>query len=311
MKVFVTGGAGQVGSTVIDMLLARGDEVVGIDNFSTGRRDNLTPHANLRLVEGTITDAAVVESLFAEFKPNVVVHTAASYKDPDDWGTDALVNAAGTANIAKASKVHNVSRLIYFQTALCYGTKPLQSPITLDHPIDPANSSYAISKTAGEHYVQFSGVDWITFRLANVIGERNVSGPLPIFFERLSAGKKCFVTPARRDFCYARDLARVVVRAADGAGHGTYHFSSGKDVAIRELYDAVVAAMKLNDYPEPEVKPLGPDDAASILLDPSRTFADFGEVEFTPLLKIAEAAVERWKKEGVQGGYTHLKIARS
>lgn len=311
MKVFVTGGAGQVGSTVIDMLLARGDRVLALDNFSTGRRDNLTQHKNLQLVEDTIVDAAVVEKLFGEFKPQVVIHTAASYKDPDDWGTDALVNAAGTANIAKASKGHAVSRLIYFQTALCYGTKPTQSPITLDHSINPVNSSYAISKTAGEHYVQFSGVDWVTFRLANVIGERNVSGPLPIFFERLSGGKKCFVTPARRDFCYAADLARVVVRAADGVGQGTYHFSSGKDVSIRELYDAVVAAMKLNDYPEPEVKPLGPDDAASILLDPSRTFTDFGQVEFTPLLKIAEAAVERWKKEGVQGGYTHLKIARS
>jgi UDP-glucose 4-epimerase len=311
MKVFVTGGAGQVGSTVIDMLLARGDQVLAIDNFSTGRRDNLTQHKNLQLVEDSIVDGAIVEKLFAEFKPQVVIHTAASYKDPDDWGTDALVNAAGTANIARACKTHAVSRLIYFQTALCYGTKPTQSPITLDHSINPVNSSYAISKTAGEHYVQFSGVEWVTFRLANVIGERNVSGPLPIFFERLSGGKKCFVTPARRDFCYAADLARVVVRAADGVGHGTYHFSSGKDVSIRELYDAVVAAMKLNDYPEPEVKPLGPDDAASILLDPSRTFADFGQVEFTPLLKIAEAAVERWKREGVQGGYTHLKIALS
>jgi UDP-glucose 4-epimerase len=172
------------------------------------------------------------------------------------------------------------------------------------------NSSYAISKTAGEHYVQFSGVDWVTFRLANVIGERNVSGPLPIFYERLSQRKKCFVTPARRDFCYAGDLAKVVVRAADGEGRGTYHFSSGKDVAIRELYDAVVSAMKLNEYPEPEVRPLGPDDAASILLDPSRTFTDFGSVEFTPLARIAELAVERWRQEGVQGGYTHLKDAR-
>lgn len=310
-KVFVTGGAGQVGSTVIDMLVARGDQVVAIDNFSTGRRDNLAPHKNLTLVEDTIVDAAVVDRLFSEFKPEVVIHTAASYKDPDEWGTDALVNAAGTANIAKASKTYGISRLIYFQTALCYGTKPSQSPITLDHPIDPVNSSYAISKTAGEHYVQFSGVDWVTFRLANVIGERNVSGPLPIFYERLAGGKKCFVTPARRDFCYAADLARVVVRAADGVGRGTYHFSSGKDVSIRELYDAVVAAMKLNDYPEPEVKPLGPDDAASILLDPSRTFRDFGTVEFTPLTKIAEAAVQRWKRDGVQGGYTHLKVART
>jgi UDP-glucose 4-epimerase len=310
MKVFVTGGAGQVGSTVIDRLLDRGDTVVAIDNFATGRRDNLKAHDRLTLVEDTIADAKVVDGLFSGFRPDVVIHTAASYKDPDDWGTDALVNAVGTANIAKASKTYGVSRLVYFQTALCYGTKPLQQPIRLDHPIDPVNSSYAISKTAGEHYVQFSGVEWVTFRLANVIGERNVSGPLPIFYERLSQGKKCFVTPARRDFCYAGDLAKVVVRAADGEGRGTYHFSSGKDVAIRELYDAVVAAMKLNEYPEPEVKPLGPDDAASILLDPARTFTDFGDVEFTPLARIAEVAVERWREEGVQGGYTHLKDAR-
>jgi UDP-glucose 4-epimerase len=311
MKVFVTGGAGQVGSTVADLLLSRGDEVLSIDNFATGRRDNVTPHRHLNLVEGSIVDRAFVDRLFEEFKPDVVVHTAASYKDPDDWYSDALVNAVGTATIAKASKVYGASRVIYFQTALCYGTKPVQHPIRLDHPINPANSSYAISKTAGEHYVQFSGVDWVTFRLANVIGERNVSGPLPIFFERLSAGKKCFVTTARRDFCYAGDLAKVVLQAVDGRGHGAYHFSSGKDVAIKELYDAVVAAMKLNHYPEPEVRPLGPDDAPSILLDPSRTFQDFVDVSFTPLSHIAGVAVDRWRQHGVQGGYTHLKLEKT
>ncbi len=311
MKVLITGGAGQVGSTVADILLARGDTVVSIDNYNTGRRDNLLDQPNLTQVEGSISDFALVDQLFDDFKPDVVVHTAASYKDPDDWSTDALVNAVGGANIAKACKTHKVGRLIYFQTALCYGTKPVQQPIRLDHPINPVNSSYAISKTAGEHYVQFSGVDWVTFRLANVIGPRNVSGPLPIFYGRLSQGKRCFVTPARRDFCFAGDLARVVVKAADGTGHGTYHFSSGKDVAIKELYDSVVRAMKLNDYPEPEVKPLGPDDAPSILLDPSRTFADFGDVTFTSLDEISRLSVERWQREGVVGGYTHLKEARA
>jgi UDP-glucose 4-epimerase len=309
MKVFVTGGNGQVGSTVADILLARGDTVMSIDNFSTGRRDNLLPQGNLSQIEDTIVDGELINRLFEEFKPDVMVHTAASYKDPDDWGTDALVNAGGTANIARSCRDHGVKRLIYFQTALCYGTKPSQHPIRLDHPIDPVNSSYAISKTAGENYVQFSGVEWISFRLANVIGERNVSGPLPIFYSRLSEGKRCFVTPARRDFCYAGDLAKVVVRAADGTGHGAYHFSSGKDVAISELYDAVVTAMRLNDSPEPEVRPLAPDDAESILLDPGRTFADFGELTFTPLAEIAEKAVARWSREGVQGGYTHLKEA--
>ena len=127
MKVFVTGGAGQVGSTVIDMLAKRGDDVLAIDNFTTGRRDNLAPDAKVKLIEDTIVDGAVIDRLFEDFKPDVVVHTAASYKDPEDWGTDALVNAAGTANIAKACKIHKVGRLIYFQTALCYGTKPTQS----------------------------------------------------------------------------------------------------------------------------------------------------------------------------------------
>lgn len=311
MKVLVTGGSGQIGSTVVDLLIHRGDDVLVIDNFATGRRDNLSSHPRLLIVEDTIASAGCVADLFSSFKPDVVIHAAASYKDPDDWQTDALVNCVGTANVARACKAHSVARLIYFQTALCYGTTPMKTPIPLDHPLRPDNSSYAISKTAGEQYVQLSGIDWVTFRLANVIGPRNVSGPLPIFYSRLSNGQKCFVTPARRDFCYAGDLARVVVKAADGLGKGTYHFSTGRDVPIKELYDAVVAAMKLNHYPEPEMRPLAKDDAPTILLEPTRTFSDFGAIEFTPLQKIAEMAVSRWRSEGVVGGYTHLREARS
>ena len=311
MKIFVTGGSGHVGSTIIDHVLARGDDVVAIDNFATGRRDNLGRHPKLRLVEDTIVDAKVVDGLIADFRPDVVIHTAASYKDPNDWEADALTNCVGGANVAKACKQHKVGRLIYFQTALCYGTKPLEQPITLSHPINPVNSSYAISKTTAEQYIQYCGVDYVTFRLANVIGPRNVSGPLPIFFQRLSAGKKCFVTEARRDFVFVKDLAKTVVKAVDGAGHGTYHFSSGGDVAIKDLYDNVVRAMRLNEYPEPDIRPLGPDDAPSILLDPSRTFSDFGEIQFTPLETIVDEAVAYYRQFGVEGGYTHLKVNES
>ena len=310
MKVFVTGGSGLVGSTVIDRLLARGDDVVAIDNFVTGRRDNLTPHPRLDLVEDSIIDAAVVDRLIGECRPDVMIHAAASYKDPDDWQGDALTNCVGSANIARACKVHKVERLIYFQTALCYGTNPREQPITLDHPIDPVNSSYAVSKTAGENYIQLSGVDWITFRLANCVGPRNVSGPLPIFFDRLLQGKRCFVTEARRDFVFVADLAEIVLKAADGTGHGTYHFSSGRDVAIKELYDAVVRAMQLNEYPEPEIRPLGADEAPTILLDPSRTVADFGELRFTPLDEIVGKTVAYYRQYGVQGGYTHLRSGK-
>lgn len=311
MKVYITGGYGQVGSTVAGMLLERGDEVYSIDNFSTGRRDNVKSHPNFNNIEGSITDFDLVNHTVEEFKPDIIIHTAASYKDPDDWYSDAYVNGAGTANVVKAAQNHGAKRFIYFQTALCYGLFPQESPITLNHPMNPANCSYAISKTCGENYVQLSGLDFVTFRLANVIGERNVSGPLPIFYARLLEGKQCFVTEARRDFCYAGDLAKVVVKAADGHGSGTYHFSSGEDVAIMELYDSVVKAMKLNHYPNPDVRPLGADDAASILLDPSRLLNDFGQVEITPLDDIAQKAVDRWNKDGVVGGYTHLKEARS
>ena len=307
MKVFISGACGQVGSHVAEMLLARGDEVLGIDNLATGRREHLADQPRLKVEVGSIADRDLLERLFAQFKPDVVVHTAASYKDPEDWYNDTLTNCVGGSNLIQAAKHHKAGRFIYFQTALCYGLKPTQQPIRLDHPKNPANSSYAISKTAAEDYLEISGLDYVTFRLANVVGPRNVSGPLPIFFQRLKDGKRCFVTKARRDFVFVKDLARYVLKAADGTGHGAYHFSSGKDIAIQDLYDAVVSAMELKSYPAPEVRELGPDDAPSILLDPSRTFADFGKVEFTSLGDTVAAAIAYYQKYGTQGEFTHLR----
>jgi UDP-glucose 4-epimerase len=241
MKVLVTGGAGFVGSHLVDRLLARKDRVLVIDNYATGRRDNLTPHPNLTTVEGTIADRGLVERVFAEFGPEQVVHAAASYKDPDNWTEDSLTNVVGTANVVQASKAARVRRLIYFQTALCYGLQPLEQPITLDHPLRPEGSSYAISKTAGEHYVQLGGLDWISFRLANAYGPRNLSGPLPTFYHRLSSDKPCFVMDTRRDFMFIDDLIEVVLRALDGRGRpGPYPVSSGSDVSIKELFDATL-----------------------------------------------------------------------
>ena len=307
MKAFITGGLGQVGSHVAELLLNRGDEVLVIDNLATGRREHLPPHPRLSVVEGTIADKSLVDEMVGDFRPHVLVHTAASYKDPDDWYNDTLTNSVGGANLIAAAKVNKVDRFIYFQTALCYGVFPKEQPVTLEHPINPDNSSYSITKTTTEQFLRLSGLDHVSFRLANVIGPRNVSGPLPIFFQRLTEGKRCFVTRARRDFVYVGDLAGCTVRAADGVGRGVYHFSSGGDIPILELYDAVVEGLQLNDYPEPEIRELGPDDAPSILLDPSRLEADFGAIDFTPLKETVRRAVEYYREFGVRAGYTHLK----
>jgi nucleoside-diphosphate-sugar epimerase len=258
-------------------------------------------------VEGSIADSALVSRLITEFRPDVVVHTAAAYKDPDDWITDVETNIRGMVNLVDAARKHSVARFVYFQTALVYGVKPEENPITLQHPRRVDNSSYSISKGAAEDYLTLSGLDHVTFRLANVIGPRNVSGPLPIFYQRLSEGKKCFVTPARRDFVYVGDLVRAVGQAIQGVGHGAYHFSSGGDAPIIDLYNAVVKAMGIRDYPEPERRELSPDDAPSILLDPSRTFADFGEINFTPLDTTVWNAVKYYQEFGAVQGYTHLK----
>ena len=311
MKVFITGGCGQVGSHIAEMLLERGDHVLAIDNLVTGRKEHLKEHKNLEVIIDTISNKDLIDKLVSEFLPDVIVHTAASYKDPNDWYNDSLTNCVGGSNMINAAKNFGVKKFIYFQTALCYGVKPLEQPVTLNHPKFPANSSYAITKTANEDFLEISGLDFVTFRLANVVGPRNVSGPLPIFYQRLKDGKKCFVTKARRDFVFVKDLAINVLKACDGIGSGAYHFSSGTDVAIKELYDAVVEAMNIKEYPAPDVVELGKDDAASILLDPSRTFKDFGNIEFTPLKETVAAAIEYFKVHGTLGEYTHLKLEES
>jgi UDP-glucose 4-epimerase len=308
-KILITGGAGFIASHLTDRLLDRGDTVLVVDNFATARRDSLPAERDgLTLVEASIAGTALVDSLFDDFRPDVVVHAAAAYRDPDDWDEDARTNALGTANIVQASERVGAGRLVYFQTALCYGLHPLEQPITLAHPLDPRDSSYAISKTAGEYYVRLSSLDWISFRLANVYGPRNLSGPLPTFYQRLSTGKPCFVMDTRRDFVFVDDLVSVALKAIVGTGKsGIYHVSSGADVSIKELFDATVAAMGIELDGDVEVRPRNPDDAPSILLDPSKTEADFDWAARTSLDDGVVKAVEYYRDYGVTETFTHLK----
>lgn len=307
MRIVITGGAGFIGSHLADQLIARGDEVTVIDNFATGRRDNLSPADGLEIVDGSIVDPELVRSTMLRARPQVIVHAAASYKDPDDWQSDAAVNVLGTANVVKAAKEADCSRLVYFQTALCYGLRPIEQPVTLDHPIRPGESSYAISKTAGEQYIQLSGLDWVSFRLANAYGPRNLSGPLPTFFQRLTTEKPCFVMDTRRDFIFIDDLVDCVLGSIKGAGSGAYHISSGSDYSIAELFDEVVRALGVHLAEPVEVRDRHEDDAATILLDPSRTADDFGWKASTPLSAGVAQAIDYYRRYGIEETFTHLR----
>ncbi|MEN8716839.1 MAG: NAD-dependent epimerase/dehydratase family protein [Verrucomicrobiales bacterium] len=312
MKVLITGGAGFVGSHIADQLLAQGDEVLVIDNYATGRRDNLTPDDGLTVVEGSIADADLVAKAFADFNPDKVVHAAASYKDPEAWEEDVLTNALGTINVVRGAQKCEVERFVYFQTALCYGLTPLEQPITLTHPLfsgkSEGGSSYAISKTGGEQYIELSGLDFQSFRLANAYGPRNLSGPLPTFFHRLTNDKPCFVMDTRRDFIFIDDLVEVVMGSLAGKGErGYYHIATGSDFSIKELFDATLKALDITLDEPVEVKPRGDDDVFTILIDPSKTEAHFDWKADTPLDEGIQRAIDYYREFGIEQTFTHLK----
>ncbi len=307
MKIFITGGAGFIGSHLADCFLQRGDQVLVIDNYATGRRDNLTQHACLRVVEGSIVQGSLVQELMIDYKPDLIIHAAASYKDSENWEEDSRTNVLGTVNVIQAAKKARCPRIVYFQTALCYGLQPKEQPITLAHVLDSGNSSYAITKTSAEQFIQLSGLDTISFRLANAYGPRNISGPLPTFYQRLLEGKSCFVMDTRRDFIYIDDLVDCVTKAIDKGVQGIYHISSGSDYSIQELFDATIKAMFVELVNPVELRSRNPDDAFTILLDPSRTENDLQWKISTPLQEGIKKTIHYYQKYGITETYTHLQ----
>ena len=307
MRVLITGGAGMVGSHVAELLEARGDEVIIIDNFATGRPEHILNLKTQYKFEDSIANEALYDQLSTQFSNiDVIVHTAASFANGNDWSDHINTNVLGTALITRLAQKFDC-RLIYFQTALCYGDNPTIQPVPLEYPRQPMASSYAISKTAGEFYIEQSGVDFVTFRLANIVGPRNLSGPLPIFYKRISAGEKCVIANAKRDFIDVRNLATVVLQAIDGRGNGAYHFSSGKDVQIIDLYKKVVSAMKLDFEPKFGFQENTAGGPPSILLDPTRTYSDFDMPAINSIEETVSGAISYYEKFGVTREVTHLK----
>ena len=292
MKVLITGVAGFIGSRLAEAHLAHGNDVVGIDNLSTGRIDNVPNDVDL--IRADIAPLVTWPSF------DLVYHCAASYKDRDNWERDARTNVLGTINVVREAQ-RNGARLVYFQTSLCYG--PTTGTIRPTAPLDP-HGSYAVSKTAGESYIRDSGLDFVSLRLANMYGPRNLSGPVPTFYKRLSEGEPCTVVDSRRDYVFVDDLVWVAVKAAT-QGHGVYHVSSGADYSIAELYLSVAAAMGKEVSP-PTLAPRGPDDVATLLLDPSETQREFGWTARTSLHDGISRAVDWYQSHPITETYTHL-----
>lgn len=297
MRVLITGAAGFIGSRLAEAMISHGHEVTGIDNLSTGRKANFPAGGVLHVWD--IRDAEA----FPPEDWDVIYHCAASYKDRHEWERDASTNVLGTIHVIREAQRTN-AKLVYFQTSLCYGPHPA-SPVSTNAPLDP-RGSYAVSKTAGESYIMDSGVPFVSLRLANMYGPRNLSGPVPTFYKRLTEGRPCTVVDSRRDFVFVDDLVWVAVKAAT-QGSGVYHVSSGTDRSIRELYEAIASALEI-DAPPAETVPRGKDDVATLLLDPIATHTEFGWTARTSLIAGIHRAVEWYRANGVEETYTHLEM---
>ena len=305
MRVLITGGAGCLGSNLIEHWLPLGHEIAVIDNFATGKREVLPSIERLKVVEGSVADAALLDETFEAFAPEIVIHSAAAYKDPANWREDAATNVQGSINVARAAEAVAVRRVVNFQTALCYG-RPNRVPIPIDHPVAPF-TSYGISKTAGEQYLLMAKVPVTSFRLANVTGPRLAIGPIPTFFKRIQAGQKCFCSDTVRDFLDMSDLLALMdIAIREGAPSGVFNVSTGEGHAIKEIFDEVVAYLGATLKEPVPIVPPGADDVPSVVLDPVATERAFGWKARIGIRDTIRRQLDWYRAHGVSDVYTHL-----
>lgn len=305
MKILITGGAGCLGSNLIERYLPQGHDISVIDNFETGKKEVLSDISGLTVHEGSISNVELVTKIFGEFKPEVVIHCAASYKDPNNWLEDVDTNINGSIIVAKASEKYGVKKIINFQTALCYG-RPYKVPIPVNHSTNPI-TSYGISKTAGEQYLMQCNVPIVSLRLANVCAPRLAIGPIPTFYKRLKEGKDCFCSDTIRDFIDINDFFNLIDIILENDGdQGIYNVSTGEGHSIFELFQTVAEYLNLGILDVPIIPP-GNDDIQEVVLDPEKTEQDFN---WKAKKSFKETIINqlRWYDEyGVNDIYSHLK----
>lgn len=266
MRVLVTGGAGFIGSHLVDRLLEAGDRVGVYDDFSTGRRDNLRESADLTVVEGDIRDEARLAAVVEEFAPEAVIHLAANASVTQSCENPLLthsVNSRGTLIVLDTARRTGVPKLLYASSAAVYGQAE-KLPIEEDDPKNP-ESPYAIDKLAGEMVLRFLvgqtvGASGVAMRFFNVYGPRQhpnspYSGVISRFAERIVAGRPLRIDgdgTQTRDFIYVGDLVRRIegyLRDAE-TGFRVANLGTGVGTSILDLVRGFGAAMGQTPFVE-------------------------------------------------------------
>ncbi len=278
-RALVTGGAGFVGSHLVDRLLADGHRVCVVDDLSTGSARNVSPEAEFQRVD--ISDAASLRDVIARFQPEVVFHAAAqidvqrSIREPD---FDARVNVLGGLNVLRAGAAAGARRIVYSSSAAVYGPPPAtRVTVSETDPTRPM-SEYGASKLAFEHYLSAYAarglIEYAALRYANVFGPRQRSdgeaGVVSIFTRQMLAGERVTIFgdgTKTRDYVYVGDVVEATVRAARGPSGVVANIGWGREVSDLELFRAVAAATGYRK--EPVYAADRPGDIARICLDPA------------------------------------------
>jgi UDP-glucose 4-epimerase len=291
MRALVTGGAGFIGSNLVDALVGRGDQVVVVDDISSGRRENLEGalSAGAALVEGDIADAALVARAFEQHRPELVCHLAAQIdvrRSIEDPAYDLGVNVGGTINLLEAARAAGPSRLVFASTGgAIYGEGADRGlPLSEDAECRP-DAPYGQSKLAAEGYLdlyaRLYGLSTVALRLGNVYGPRQdphgEAGVVAIFAGALLDGgtPRVFGDGRQtRDYVYVEDVVSAFLAAADVDVTGPYNVGTGLETNVLEL-GSRIAAMCDTDF-EPEMASARAGEVQRIAIDSSRARAELG-----------------------------------
>jgi UDP-glucose 4-epimerase len=285
MRALITGGSGFIGSHLADALLERGDEVSVVDNFFTGKQENLEPAIaeGAKLHVEDITDERAMARVIDEARPDVVFHLAAQphvTRSVNDPVFDLRSNVEGTVKLLELARGDHPFKIAFASTGgAIYGEgEGRDLPLDEDAECVPA-SPYAQSKMAGELYLdlyrRLHGVKSVALRLANVYGPRQdpygEAGVIAIFSAALHEGRQptVFGTGKQtRDFTYVADVARAFLAAADSGATGTYNVGTGVETTVLELGERL--GPRCGTEFEPNFEPSRPGEVQRISLSPDR-----------------------------------------
>jgi UDP-glucose 4-epimerase len=305
MKILVTGGAGFIGSHVVDAYLAAGHDVTVVDNLASGSRANLNSAA--RLHQADIRDLAALGAVFEAERPELVNHHAAQAsvrRSMEDPPADAQINVIGSLNVLEACRRFGVRKLIYAGTGGAAVGEPKYLPVDEAHPVEPL-SPYGANKHAVEHYCDLYranwGLDTTILRYANIYGPRQdplgEAGVIAVFAGRMLAGEEPMVNGSgeqERDYVYVGDVARANVLALDRGGGRMYHIGTGVGATVNELFDRLA---ELIGYDRPRRHGPGlPGEVFKIRLSAARARDELGWV---PTVALAEGL--RLTVESIRG----------